>query len=158
MPALRALGTGLALMASLSAGTAQALSCLQPDPALSYAEAAASDDAYLVVTGELTHDAGSGTIQEATQMPARIAGHFLKGSGFSEPMDIPVTLALSCVSVWCSSAPESGSQVLAFLKETPTGYVLDLPPCGGWMFQDARDDQIKAVTICHTGGSCEAGQ
>ncbi len=158
MPALRALGTGLALMASLSAGSAQALSCLQPDPARSYAQAAASDEAYLVVTGELTHDAGSGTIQEATQVPARITGHFLQGSAFSEPMDIPVTLALSCVSVWCSSAPESGTQVLAFLKETPRGYVLDLPPCGGWMFQDPRDDQIKAVTACHTGGTCEAGQ
>ncbi len=152
----------LAVMAALIGGPAAALSCLPPDVARSYQQAAQSDDSYVVVTGKLTFDErrlpkpprnDPNATKPDTLIPARMVGHSLSRKGFVTPFQTPITLNARCLGPWCSGAA-SGVEYLAFLKKEGGAYTLELSPCGGNAFEDPTDKQKALAVACLRGGKC----
>ena len=149
--------TSLALLA-VTAGPALSLSCMKPDPARSYTQAAEAEEAYLVVHGKLSHNPDAvperKSGEQPISFPATLTGAFLQADGFHGAFAAPLTVTVDCAMTWCGEAPESSVDVLAYLQETPTGYALTLGPCGGWMFTDPTTEDLDRVVSCHTGGDC----
>lgn len=151
------------LIVALGGGPALALSCMRPDVATSYVSAAQSKDAYLVVLGELRHDIPPIENDLSKETPSLgVAGKFvgksLSNAEFAQSVDLDIQMNLTCASVWCARLPAQKEQVLAFLKHTAQGYVLDLGPCDLWMFRDPTPEQVNRVLSCNNGDDCKPGQ
>jgi len=141
---------------------ALALSCLPPDIARTYQQAAAADEAYLVVHARLYFDAAAlprtdWQDQAATPpqslIPARMTGHALTKTGFDLPFDRAITLDAQCLGPWCAGATP-GTSYLAFLQHSQGSYMLALDPCGGMGFADPDADTLRRVQTCFNGGPC----
>ncbi len=161
--ALRHLAMGLAALATLS-GPAQALSCLRPDLARSFHQAAASPHNYIVVRGTLSFDATRlpetrdvngmpGKKAQTTDLPARITGRFLSQKGFVTGFDRKIILRAICLGPWCGE-PKPGVDYLAFLRETPKGYILEVNPCGGMAFTKPSNAILNQAVSCIRGQAC----
>ncbi len=155
--------TILALALSSLAGPSLALSCMAPDVAVSFNEAAASEKVYMVVHGTLTFDETKlpeVDINHQDQIPphvdieARLSGMSLSKAGFETAFDRPVTLRALCYGPWCGRAV-SGAAYLSFLEKPETGFVLAVTPCGGFEFSDPSEEMLNKVTQCYRDGSCK---
>ena len=142
------------------AGQAMALSCLRPDVARTYAEAAEAEAAYVVVHGELDFDPGDMPPAEVTEpapesreLRATLHGKGLTEGGFDTPFTRPITLEAQCLGPWCAQA-EPGVEVLAFVETTGDGYRLTITPCGGMAFQEPSEADIDRVVACYQGKAC----
>ena len=127
------------------AGQAMALSCLRPDVARTYAEAAEAEAAYVVVHGELDFEPGDMPPAEGTEpapksreLRATLHGKGLTQGGFDTPFTRPITLEAQCLGPWCAQA-EPGVEVLAFVETAGDGYRLTITPCGGMAFQEPSE-------------------
>lgn len=152
------------LVLSLVAGPLSALSCLQPDVARSFAEAAASETAYVIAHGRLDFNArhwpqpGSNapnSMPPETKLSGRFSGHALTLAGFDRPfVDIPVTIKAQCLGPWCATlAP--GQDYLVFLERGPDGYALVAGPFGGSAFPDPTPAPRATLLACLRGDSCK---
>ncbi|VAW05056.1 hypothetical protein MNBD_ALPHA07-1187 [hydrothermal vent metagenome] len=155
-----ALLTTIAL--SLVAGPALALSCLAPDVARTYKQAAEAEETYIVVYGQLSFDEGKLPIVDYnnqmdtpnnTLIPARVSGKSLTLDGFNTDFDKPITLNAKCFGPWCAK-PASGVPYLAFLERTVDGYTLVLDPCGGYGFSRPSEAIREKAAACFQGGEC----
>jgi len=143
-------------------GPALALSCLPPDAARTYQQAAEAEEAYIVVHARLEFDAAAlprtdwqdqAASPPHTLIPARMTGQALTKTGFDLPFDRPITLDAQCFGPWCAGATP-GTSYLAFLKRTEDGYLLALDPCGGMGFADPTPENLRRVETCYSGGIC----
>ena len=156
---MRVLGIALALLLPMQV---QALSCAEPSAARAFQAAAASDEAYIVVSGRLTHKiprkqkSRDGVLNGTGEMrvPARLRGTSLSAAGFKRPFDQKVTLEIICFGPWCGTA-QNGEQVLAFLKRQEGEYVLEIDPCSGQVFRNPDPRMLKRVERCFTGRTCK---
>ncbi len=151
------------VVAMLSSGQALALSCMPHDLPRTYAEAAQSDESYIVVHGTLTFDEAKlpivdyerqDQIPPHTLIPAQLRGKSLSDDGFSNVFDKPVTLDIQCFGPWCAGA-KSGMPYLTFLQKTPEGYTMSLTPCGGFGFAEPSQKMLQKVTQCFNDGPCK---
>ena len=153
--------TGAAL---LSAAPAFALSCLRPDLGRSFAAAAESESAYLVVHGafdfkasampKADKSAGAGIAATGTtRVPAQFKGGGLTPDGFTVPVRLDVTLEVGCQGPWCGTLA-AGEPQLAFLEQRDEGYVLSVEPCPGFAFASPTPEDLDFVTACYAKGSC----
>ena len=150
------------LLHGLGAG---ALSCVKPDFARSYQQAAKSQHRFIIVQGVLSFDAsrlpksdpgiGNKAPARNTELPARITGRFLSQKGFVTRFDQKITLKISCFGAWCAT-PRPGTDYLAFLRETPQGYLLHMNPCGGVAFAKPDAAMLNKALSCIRGGPCTA--
>lgn len=152
----------LIICLSLVGGPAAALSCLRPEVLRSYQEAAAAEEVYVVVSGVLSHDVdsvpeGRNSDSPPLSFPARLTGAALATDGFTAPFDAEVEVTLSCVSAWCAPPPPQNASVLAFLRKTEAGLLLDMQPCQQWLFEDPEPEDMFALFDCHTSGNCTPG-
>lgn len=154
---IRALGLAVLVMAG---GPALALSCLRPDVARTYSQAAASETSYIVVVGELTFDErrlprGDGAQQDRRNavIPARMDGVSLSKAGFTTPFSRTITLEVACFGPWCGGA-KSGVPYLAFLEKRGGRYVLVADPCGSSAFAKPTKAQVQQVERCAGGLDC----
>ncbi|QOL82449.1 hypothetical protein [Pseudooceanicola spongiae] len=162
-PAKRSLRRGLSVMtllamASLAAGPAQALSCLAPDVARSFDEAAQSDARYMVLLGTL--DRGTPTVPErdlsnnspeVVRLPALVKGLAMTEKGFSSGVEAQITMELGCTGPWCAQLPENGT-VLAFIELTNNGPILRVNACGGHLFANPTKEQVARLESCQIDG------
>ncbi len=144
------------------AGQASALSCLPHSVQAAYQQAAEAEDVYVVIHGRLSFDGDllpvtdwqdQASTPEQTRIPAQIEGQMLTAGGFDRDVVLDLTFDVLCYGPWCASGVP-GVGYLAFAKQTPTGYVLQTNPCGGFAFAQPSPDQIQAVEACHGGDSC----
>lgn len=163
------LAAAFAVLSTLTAlaSPAQALSCLRPDVARTFQQAAASPHSYIVVRGTLSFDAGQlpetrdvngmpGKKAQTTELPARINGRFLSQQGFVETFDRQIILRAICLGPWCAE-PSSGVEYLAFLRNTPKGYMLEMNPCGGMAFAKPTNAILNQAVSCIRGQACTPG-
>ncbi len=158
------------LISAFWASTALSLSCVPQSGASMYVAAAESEDRFLPVVGQFTfpndqvqrEETLDANGQEDINAPkgvsfaATIAGHALSSRGFDAPVDLPVTIAIHCVGPWCGGVP-NGSDVLALLRETDTGYVVDAHACGGSVMTlyEGNMAEADAFVACHKSGTCK---
>lgn len=150
------------LLCTLTA-PALALTCLPPDVARTYQQAAEADGAYIVVHARLEFDADAlprtdwqdqAASPPHTMIPARMTGQALTKTGFDLPFDRAITLDAQCFGPWCAGA-SPGKSYLAFLQRTQDGYLLALDPCGGMGFADPTPETLRRVETCYSGGRCD---
>ena len=153
----------LSLLCALT-GPALALSCLPPDVARTYQQAAEAEEAYIVVHARLEFNADAlprtdwqdqAASPPHTLIPARMTGQALTKTGFDLPFDRAITLDAQCFGPWCAGATP-GTAYLAFLERRADGYLLALDPCGGMGFADPDADALLRVQTCFNGGPCQA--
>ena len=152
----------LALGATL-ASPAHALSCMPPDVATSYTFAADSEDAYVVLWGELAFDPPALPPQpdDPNQpMPAQpvmgeFSGKSLIGDGSFRPFESPILIEPVCFGPWCAVYPESGTEMMIFALQEASGLRFVTDPCGTTMVPAPSSRDIERVQACHRGGACE---
>ena len=149
---MKALLTAAALLA---AGQAQALSCRAPDLMTSYAEAAASDLPYLILTGTLTGLPATDGIAEATTATGQMTGMGLTPDGFTVLYDGDVVVNVTCAGPWCGGFPGT-EPLLAFVQIDGPVPVLTMGPCGGWTFPAPDRDTTDRLAACLGGAACSA--
>ncbi|HKK97004.1 MAG TPA: hypothetical protein VJ928_02410 [Marivita sp.] len=154
-----------ALISALCLTAAQpawSLSCLRPDIARDFADAAASEDSYILVKGKLFFDEtklpkrGDGSpsdMPEGADIPAWFDGYSLTPDGFTRRFQRDVILRVTCVASWCGST--SNGEHLAFLKRADTDFIMQLDPCGGMTYRDPTREQERTVTRCMRGEGCD---
>ncbi|QFS81319.1 hypothetical protein FIU97_00545 [Roseivivax sp. THAF40] len=152
----------LAACMALTATPGLALSCMPADLARDYQQAQEDEAAWIVVTGKLTFDTSQlpdtdlSQQQEAppeTDIPAQISGGSLGKDGFTRAFTRDITLRVLCLGPWCGGA-ESGSDVLAFLKQEGDDYVAMASPCPGMIYYNPTPEMLATVTSCFNGGEC----
>lgn len=152
-----------AVIWAMGAGPALALSCLAPAVERSYQRFDAAEELYVVVHGRLTLDEKQmpkGMTQdppppERTLIAAHLRGASLRASGFDLPFEHDLTLEVTCLGPWCGGA-RNGETVLAFVRKDADGYILNVSPCGGSIFERPRAETLRAAQQCLNGGACEA--
>ncbi|WP_323765922.1 hypothetical protein [Marinovum sp.] len=141
---------------------AQALTCLPPDVAATYREAAESTDRYTVVVGALTFDetqlpvtdmANQQNTPPETRIAARLTGEALTRAGFTFPYDREITLNAQCFGPWCAGAV-SGAEYLAFVNLDRAVPEVAITPCGGFAFGQPTEAMRQRVIACFNGGDC----
>ncbi|MFD2738278.1 hypothetical protein ACFSUD_01715 [Sulfitobacter aestuarii] len=157
---MRLLSTLFALLAPFPAA---ALTCMPHSLEATYQEAMAAEEIYHVVHGRLTFDpqrlpkvdlTRQQDIPPLTRLAARLEGMALAEQGFKLPFERDITLEAACYGPWCASA-ETGQDVLAFVRKTPEGHVLETNPCGGFLFSTPKPALLRKVQACFAGENCE---
>lgn len=150
----------LALVASLAAGPALALSCVPMNVAHSYTDTAAAPGDFVVLHGhfdfekiKLPESDLSNPDPEEISFPARFSGEVLGEDGFGGSYEMQLTVTLRCFGPWCASQPAPGP-ALAFVQKTATGLVLGVGPCDGRYFSSPAPADIALIETCHAGGAC----
>lgn len=157
---------GVCFALVLSAGSASALSCLQPTVESAYAQAAASKSDYIIVDGVVSFDArklpraprsNPNAAPRETLIKARIKGLAMSRAGFDHKLDREITLSVPCLGPWCGGLG-AGERYLAFLRKDGAGYVLEAGPCGGWAFGGDTRAHAQAAYRCYTSGGCKSAK
>ena len=150
----------LATCSSLLGGQAAALSCMQPDVAASFTQAAEAEELYVVLLGTFTFgdvptsDTGDINFPREVEVSSRFDGKFLSGNGFTDAPPLDVTIRFSCAGPWCGSLQSDGSQVLAFVEQRNDEYLLSVEPCFGTAFVNPTDAQQAQAVSCMRGRDC----
>lgn len=139
---------------------AAALSCLAPDIDRLWSRAADSPATCMVGLGRLDFDTarlprgGAGTdAPERSLLPARFSGAFLTKTGFDAPAAVDVALELRCIGAWCGGAP-AGEELIAFLRQGPHGWSVELAPCGGMIWPRPDAGTKARLQACMNGADC----
>ena len=147
------------LALALLAGRAEALSCVAPDPLASFERAATDSAPWMVLVGELAFDASAlpqgvqNAPRDPAPVPARLVGRSLSADGFATPFAGDVTLVPTCAGPWCGGL-EPGGEMLIFARIVGGALDIDLPACGGTVF-DAPDAALQeALRSCLINGGC----
>jgi len=139
-----------------------ALSCLPFGVSDAYLEAAAAEEGYVPVLGNLDFDpelvpqvdwSNQIDVPQTTLIPATFEGDALSVRGVAQPFSTDVVLEIGCAGPWCP-APTPGRS-LAFLRKTSHSYVLVVGACNGFLFGDPSDEQVRQVEDCLAGRTCE---
>jgi len=150
----------LVALTLLTGSQAAALSCLRPDVAEAFNTAASSDDAYVVVHGRFkfatppSRDTGNINAQREVSYTAQFDGRYLAEDGFRTAPPLSVTVTHTCTAAWCGQLT-AGVQTLAYLKQSATGYSIDVSPCGGQAFAEPSRQDLARVEACMRGDQCE---
>ena len=146
----------LAGLAVLWTTQAHALQCLRPDPVRSFQAAMVAPDTYVVLRGTVAEaEVLIPLPNDKTQphpVPVWFVGDILTTAGFTESMEAPMTVQITCTGPWCGALlPET--PMIAFARVQGGGYVIDAGPCATWAFQP--DPLIEALlTSCIRGDAC----
>lgn len=144
-----------ATAATVAAGPALALSCLQPSVARSFEEARAAEEVYAVVLGRFEFERANlpAAGADGVTIPATFDGRVLGPDGFVAETRRPVLLDVTCAMSWCGQI-EPGAETLAFIEQGEDGLKVEITPCPQWVFQGPSPEQIDVARSCMTG-SCE---
>ena len=87
------------------------------------------------------------------QIPTLFKGKLLTGGGFTDDIEVPVTLALSCTGPWCARVSPK-TDYLAYVLQTDDELIFNVDPCYAFAFANPEDKYIEAVEQCAAGGDC----
>lgn len=147
----------LLLPALVIAGQAQALNCTEPSLRTSFQAAMASPDQYVILRGQFAFDPalfpGDATTRGNPNLPppdafaADFTGQALEPDGFTRDLAVPVTLQSVCLGPWCGRF-EPGTEVMVFAQSRPDGLVLEVHPCGTWVFPGPTAAMEDEIGVC----------
>lgn len=152
----------LSVLVFLAPVPAFALSCLPHGVTDAYLKAAAAEEGYVPVLGRLDFDADlvpkvdwdkQAEVQALTLIPAMFKGEALTVRGIERAFETDVVLEVQCFGPWCPQ-PQPG-EILGFLRRTSLSYVLHTNACGGFLFGQPTDKQVKQVKNCLAGRDCQ---
>jgi len=142
---------------SLAAGQASALSCIRPDVAAAFNYVAEADDSFVVLRG--TFDFPPSQLPDpaapplAKKIQATFKGNLLTAGGFTDEVEAPVTLALTCSGPWCGRISPN-TDYIAYVLQLESELILDVGPCYQFAFPNPTDELVARVEQCAAGGDC----
>lgn len=149
-----------ALCMIAAANQATALSCMRPDPVMTFKQVAAAPEPYFVLYGRLSFDEAAlpaGVSDNPAPVPAAITATFsgmsLTTEGFVRPYETELNLVPTCAGPWCGSA-RSGIDAIYFVRADTDPVMVEAAPCGGFIFENPPAAVTDALTLCMQGGSC----
>lgn len=157
------LGVVLAGLLMALAQPAHALSCAPPDIARDFQRAAQSDDAYIIVKGDLFFDEAklpdrtdlrTSRKRDTTDIEGWLAGYSLTKDGFTKRFERDVILRVSCLGPWCGGTTKG--EHLAFLKQEKLQWVVQISPCPGMTYASPTAEQEQKALSCFRGEDCNA--
>lgn len=140
-----------------------ALSCMAPDIARDFQQAAQSDDTYIIVKGDLFFDESdlpdrvdqrTSRARDSVDLEGWLAGFSLTKDGFTKRFERDVILRVSCLGPWCGGTVKA--EHLAFLKQEDRQWVLQINPCPGMTYASPTVEQEQKALACFRGESCQA--
>lgn len=147
----------LALVLVLLAGEAQALSCMRPTIANSFARAEAVPDSVYLLKGALSFDESLLPDRDMLQpekdpapIEAQFKGMALSRDGFTTPYNRSVTLQPLCFGPWCGQAI-SEEPAIIFATVRGDDLVIEVNPCGGQIFYEPTPQMDAAAIACMNG-------
>lgn len=155
--------SALVICFSLIASPIWALSCLPPDAVFLYQDIRNSDADYYLVKGTVTlteparQPEPSDTKRSEALTRAVVTGQGLTRSGFTRPVERPITIRATCIGPWCGTPQVLSSEphILA-LKIERDALVLTRGPCGGTAIMWSEDQENRLLD-CHRTGDCRQG-
>lgn len=153
----------LALIFSLIAVPAFALSCMPYNAVHAYLDADGDVAPYLIVLGRLTFDDTQlphvdwrkpDEVRPDNRFTANLVGHSLTRQGFVTPFQDEITLNVQCAGPWCGGLDDDKDH-LTFLKMTDGGLLLETGPCGGFAFVDPDPKVLSRIKACIRGEKCD---
>lgn len=148
----------LALFAlSIAAGPAAALSCIRPDVAAAYEYASESDKNFVILRGEFDFDPTKlpdplGQPIEA-QIVANFTGKLLTEKGFTDEIEVPITVAMTCAGPWCARMSPK-IDYIAFVLQNENALNFPIGPCYQFAFANPTDEMVQQIEQCAAGGDC----
>jgi hypothetical protein len=153
----------LALIA-LPGGQAAALSCMVPDPLLTFSNVNAAEESWIVLLGRLEPVAGYQIPDPMTfqgqampdLLPTSVGfvGMGLSAGGFDRPFGGTLLMQPVCYGPWCGGWPGAGEVLLFAELQADGSYVVPLDPCGQHLFPPPSTAQVAALTACMASGAC----
>jgi hypothetical protein len=146
----------LTLAMVLAASQAQALQCMIPDPVRSFQAAMNAPETYVVLRGRVAEAEiliPPERIEGQTfPVPGWFIGHVLTGDGFTQGLETPVTVRVTCYGAWCGSMlPEV--ELIMFAQVSDGAYTIEADGCETWVF--APDPLVEQLlTSCIRGEAC----
>lgn len=134
--------------------------CYPPDPAGFYRAAAESPRRYRIVRGRFDFDPALlpyggqlDFIPHVAPFPAHFEGQVLGAAGFGTDIAFDLRIEPSCIMISCPDfAP--GAEVVAFVWQEASGYVLDADPCLAPLFAPTEDN-VAVLLACVRGEECQ---
>ena len=157
----------ITLAATLFANSAYALSCMRPNLARTFNNAAASKDTFHVAYGKIKPtqkvvDPNKNTTdinnKKSYSVKAEFTGGFLGFNGFGKSKTKPIRVNVSCLGAWCGGFPNSADDMIVFLKRTPDGMTVDSGPCGGDIKFNPSEEELNIIKSCMRNGKCSKRQ
>ena len=143
------------LMAAFAGSQARALSCVQPDPVRAFQYAMAAPETYVVLRGTFAEaeilippDVGKA---EAHPVPVWFIGAALTRDGFTQALETPMTVQITCAGPWCGSMPPQ-TEVIAFARLADGAYTIGAGPCGGFFEPEPAVERL--LLSCIRGEAC----
>ena len=142
------------VLAALTGSAAQALSCARPDVARSYQIANDAADTFRLYLGTVDYaDPAPHKQAGPTTLKARMQARGITRTGFSAWVERDVTINVTCTGHWCGGVPEQ-ERLLIFLRQDGADGVIDAPPCGGFVFPNPGQADMRILRTCLSGGPC----
>lgn len=150
----------LALCMCAIGSQSAALSCMQPEPMLTFNQVLNAPEPFYVLHGTLRFAQkdlpprmrdGGGAAPDP--VPADFSGTFLTADGFTNDLDMAVNLQVSCTGPWCGAA-QSGVEALFFVPVTDGTVTIVADPCASLIFPNPAPAVLAAITACMQGGDC----
>ncbi len=147
------------ITALVVAGQAQALSCMPADAARSFNWASNAEERYVILQGAFSFDFPKTEPVEDINNPPTVVlqsqfnGKYLTPDGFIDAPPLDVTVEFTCLGPWCG-AMEADENVLAFVEQADSGYILRVEPCFSTVLEPS-DRNLARVTSCMRGTGCE---
>lgn len=154
---MRTLLTSVLILATTQVS---ALSCMRPDPIMTFQFLASEPEPYFVIYGTLDFDAAllppalsDDQMRIIGPIPAQFTGKGLSGAGFVTDYVSPVSLQITCAGQWCGAA-QSGVSSVIFVEASEAPVTITAGPCGGRIFENPSDAVLQTLTRCMQGGPC----
>lgn len=142
---------------AIVAGPASALSCLRTHPVAAFNAVAEAKESFVVLHGEFDFDVSKVPDVNAppvvTKVQTRFKGKLLTGAGFTDDVDVPITMNLDCSGPWCARVSPN-VDYLAYVRQTEDELIFNVDPCYAFAFSNPEDKFIKAIEQCAAGGDC----
>lgn len=135
-------------------GPALALSCVRPDIAASFNRASDSEKEYVVLLGQFDFAPPQKIEGKTITVESQFRGKLLTRAGFSEGVEVPTEIEMTCLGPWCSEV-RPGTDYIAFVEQSETALNFIVGPCYGFAFEEPNDDTIARLEQCAAGGTCE---
>lgn len=142
---------------SLLAGPATALSCQAPNAVAAYNFVAEAEESFVILRGEFDFDPKKVPDVNGPAVPVSLAtafkGKLLTGDGFTDEVEVPVTLTLGCIGPWCARVSPK-TDYMAFVLQTDDRLIFRVEPCYQFAFANPSDEAIAQIEQCAAGGDC----
>jgi hypothetical protein len=160
----------------LTAGSADALSCLRPNIARTFNDLSASDRSYFMALGHLEQTGkripmrsdppkvANGEEQPVLdigiphEVPARFSGKMFGATGLSDEITLDLKVDEICLASWCGSFPETDDEILVFIERTEVDYRLRSGPCEGDFKVAPTEAELALLQSCLKAGQCSKAQ